>query len=67
MKRILQVVKIVGVFLCISLLPVFMFFDVIDWLIPGDFPEWVYGMEIIAWVAFGVTALIVFVKKWRKQ
>lgn len=67
MKNLLNVLKLAGVFICIALLIAFMFFDIIDWLIPGDFPEWVYVVEIAAWVIFAVVALVVFIRKRREQ
>ena len=39
-----------------------MFFDIIDWLIPGDFPDWVYVAELIVFGALGVMEIVTFFK-----
>ena len=42
-------------------------FDIIDWIIPGSFPNWVYVAEEAVWVAIGVASLVMLIKKACKQ
>lgn len=67
MKKFWDILKFAGILVCIVLFISFQFFDIIDLIIPGDFPDWVYVVELIAWAVFGVAALVVFIKERRKN
>jgi hypothetical protein len=45
----------------------FSFFDIIDWIVPGDFPGWVYVAENAVWAAIGIFALVTLIKKSCKR
>lgn len=66
MKKLWDILRFAGLLVGIVLLVVFMFFDLIDLIVPGDFPNWLYNVCLIAWAVFGVGEIVVFVKQWKK-
>lgn len=66
MKKIWNALKLVGILGCFVLFVAFLFIDIIDLIIPGDFPDWVTWAELIAWAIIGVVAIVDFIKKKKK-
>ena len=66
MKKHCNTLKLVGILICSVLLVGFLFIDIIDLFIPGDFPNWVTWLELTIWAIIGVFAIVDFVKKRNK-
>ena len=66
MKKLWNALKLVGILICSALFVAFLFIDIIDLFIPGDFPDWVIWAELIIWAIIGVFAIVDFVKKRNK-
>lgn len=67
MKKFWNALKFAGVTVGFVLFVAFLFFDIIDLIIPGDFHVWVYVVVLIAWAAYGICFLVTTIKKWRSQ
>ena len=67
MKKFWNVLKLVGILICFVLLLAFLFFDIIDWIIPGSFPNWVYVADLAVSVVIAVLALVMFIGKCCNQ
>ena len=67
MKKCLPMLSFTVILVCIVLLLVFIFFDIIDWIVPGSFPNWVYVAEEAVWAAIGVFSLVMLIKKACRQ
>ncbi|MBQ7416311.1 MAG: hypothetical protein IJW14_04685 [Oscillospiraceae bacterium] len=66
MKKLWHALKLVGILICSVLFVAFLFIDIIDLFIPGDFPDWVTWVELTIWLIIGVFAIVNFVKKRNK-
>ena len=66
MKKLWNALKLVGILVCFVLFVAFLFIDIIDLFIPGDFPDWVTWAELTIWAIIGVFAIANFVKKRNK-
>lgn len=62
-----NILKLLGILVCFLLLLALMFFDFIDLMIPGSFPDWVYVAELIALGVIGVLEILNFTKEFRKK
>ena len=67
MKKFTDILKLSGILICLALLLMFAFFDIVDLVIPGDFPDWLYVTELVVWAIFGVFALVMYIRKRRKH
>lgn len=67
MKKIWNVLKLSAILVCILLLLAFLFFDIIDWIIPGSFPNWVYVADLAVSALIAVLALVMFIGKCCNQ
>ena len=63
MKKLLNALKLAGILICSVLFVVFLFIDIIDLFIPGDFPDWVTFAELTIWAVIGVFAIANFIKE----
>ena len=55
MKKAANILKLAGIIVCSILFLWLMVFDIIDWLVPGNFPDWLYAA---AWIALGMIAVL---------
>ena len=67
MKKLWNAMKLVGILACFVLFVAFLFVDIIDLFIPGDFPDWVFWAELIIWAIIGIFALANCIKEWNKN
>lgn len=67
MNKLCNILKLAGLIVCFVLLLAFLFIDIIDLIVPGDFPDWVFVAEIVVWVTIGVSALVSFIKNACKE
>ena len=63
MEKLWNILKLVGILVGVVLFVGFLFVDVIDLFIPGDFPDWVTCAELIFWTIIGIFALATSIKK----
>ena len=61
MKKFWNVLKLIGILVSFVLLLAFLFFDIIDWIVPGSFPNWVYVTDIAVSALILVICLAVFI------
>lgn len=66
MKKHCNTLKLVGILICSVLFVAFLFIDIIDLFIPGDFPDWVTYAELTTWAVIGVFAIANFIKEKKK-
>ena len=63
MKKFWNVLKLIGILVCIVFILWLLLFDIIDRIVPGNFPNWVYVIDLAATALFIVLALADFIKK----
>ena len=66
MKKLLNALKLAGILICSALFVAFLFIDIIDLFIPGDFPDWVTWAELIIWAVIGVFAVASVIKEKKR-
>ena len=64
MKKIWNVLKLIGIFAGVALILWCLFFDLIDWLSPGSFPNWVYTADLGVHAVILVDALVIFISDY---
>ena len=67
MKRIWKVLKLIGIFVGVTLILWCLLFDLIDWLTPGDFPNWIYTVDLGVHAAILLDALVIFISEYRQR
>jgi hypothetical protein len=67
MKKFWYTLRFAGICVGIVLFAAFIFFDIIDLIVLGDFPDWLYVVVLISWAVYGVCFLVTTIKKWRSQ
>ncbi len=64
MKRIWKVLKLIGIFVGVALILWCLLFDLIDWLTPGDFPNWIYTVDLGVHAVILLDALVIFINEY---
>ena len=67
MKKIWKVLKLIGIFAGVALILWCLLFDLIDWLTPGDFPNWMYTVDLGVHAAILLDALVIFISDYRQR
>ena len=67
MKKIWKVLKLIGIFVGVALILWCLLFDLIDWLTPGDFPNWMYTVDLGVHAAILLDALVIFISDYRQR
>lgn len=66
-KKIRNILKLIGIFAGVALILWCLLFDLIDWLTPGDFPNWVYTVDLGVAAVILVDALVIFISDYRQR
>ena len=66
-KKIWKVLKLIGIFVGVALILWCLLFDLIDWLTPGDFPNWMYTVDLGVHAAILLDALVIFISDYRQR
>ena len=67
MRRFWSVLKFVGILVGIVFVVTVMFIEILDLMVPGDFPDWVYVVEMDVWAVVGVFYLVMLIKEGSKR
>ena len=65
--KILNALKFTAVLICIVLMLTVSLFDLIDWIIPGSFSNWVYVTDLAVNAVIVMLALVVFALKFFRK
>ena len=67
MKKIWNVLKLIGIFVGVALVLWCLLFDLVNWLTPGDFPNWVHTADWVVHAVILVDALVIFISDYRQR